>query len=188
MAFNISEFRSKALTSAGARANLFEVSLTGVTAVTGLTDGEFQFSCKASAIPTSTIGVVEVPYFGRNIKVLGNKTFDNWSITVINDEDFKYRNAMENWMAKMSTHVGNKVTVGQTFGSGDNLYGQGVVTHFSKAGTSDVKIATYNFVNIFPVSISEIALEWGSNDTIEEFTVEFGYDYWTHAEASDTTS
>lgn len=188
MAFNINDFRSKALTSAGARANLFEVSLTGVTAVTGLTDGEFQFSCKASAIPTSTIGVVEVPYFGRTVKVLGNKTFENWNITVINDEDFKYRNAFENWMAKMSTHVGNKVLVGQSFGSGDNLYGQGEVKHFSKAGASNVDIATYNFVNIFPVNISSIELAWDTNDAIEEFTVEFGYDYWTHNEASDTLS
>ena len=132
--------------------------------------------------------MVEVPYFGRTVKVLGNKTFENWNITVINDEDFKYRNAFENWMAKMSTHVGNKVLVGQSFGSGDNLYGQGEVKHFSKAGASNVDIATYNFVNIFPVNISSIELAWDTNDAIEEFTVEFGYDYWTHNEASDTLS
>ena len=82
MAFTISEFRGKALNNAGARANLFDVSMTGPTAA-GLNTSEFTFACKAAAIPAMTVTTIDVPYFGRTIKVPGNKTFDNWTVTVI---------------------------------------------------------------------------------------------------------
>ena len=73
---------------------------------------EFTFACKAAAIPAMTVGVVEVPYFGRVVKVPGNKTFDNWTVTIINDEGFHIRNGMEKWMAAMGTHEGNIATIG----------------------------------------------------------------------------
>ena len=178
MAFTISEFRGKALNAAGARANLFDVSITGAT-VAGLTASEFNFSCKGAAIPPMAVGVVEVPYFGRVVKVPGNKTFDNWSVTVINDEGFAIRNGIEKWVASMGTHIGNvQSSASSKLDSG--LYGNAEVVHYGKIGVTSI-LATYNFVNIFPVSVSEIALGWDANDAIEEFTVEFAYDYWTHA-------
>ena len=94
MAFTIDKFRTNALNNSGARANLFDVTITGAT-IAGLTASEFNFSCKGAAIPAQTIGVVEVPYFGRVVKVPGNKTFDNWTVTVINDENFQIRNGFE---------------------------------------------------------------------------------------------
>ena len=94
MAFTISEFRGKALNNAGARANLFDVTMTGASAA-GLNASEFTFACKAAAIPAMTVATVDVPYFGRVVKVPGNKTFENWTVTVINDEEFLIRNAME---------------------------------------------------------------------------------------------
>ena len=172
MAFTISEFRGKALNNAGARANLFDVTMIGAAAA-GLNASEFTFACKAAAIPAMAVGVVEVPYFGRVVKVPGNKTFDNWTVTIINDEGFTIRNGMEKWLATMGTHLGNINSA-----TNENLYGQGTVKQYAKTGGAS--IATYSFVNIFPVNMSEITLGWDANNAIEEFTVEFAYDYWTH--------
>ena len=124
------------------------------------------------------VGVVEVPYFGRVVKVPGNKTFDNWSVTVINDEGFTIRNGFEKWIASMGTHKGNVNTA-----TNENLYGDGIVNQYPKTGGTTA-LATYKFINIFPVNMSEIALGWDSNDAIEEYTVEFAYDYWSHTAGS----
>ena len=180
MAFTIDKFRQTALAKGGARANLFDVTIAGAAATTHLAGGvaEFKFACKAAAIPAMAVGVVEVPYFGRVVKVPGNKTFDNWSVTIINDEGFLVRNGMEKWVASMGTHIGNvQSAVSAKLEAG--LYGNATVQHYGKQGPTD-KIAEYKFVNIFPVSVSEIALGWDANDAIEEYTVEFAYDYWTH--------
>jgi len=178
MAFTISEFRGKALNNAGARANLFDVTMTGAGAA-GLNASEFTFACKAAAIPAMAITAVEVPYFGRVVKVPGNKTFDNWSVTIINDEGFAIRNGFEKWIAAMGTHKENVVAIGGgTTGGTSSLYGSASVSQYAKAGGTALQ--TYSFVNIFPVNMSEIALAWDSNDAIEEFTIEFAYDYWTH--------
>ena len=181
MAFTIDKFRTTALSAGGARANLFEVVISDIDAnlMTAIAVKEFSFACKASAIPAMAVGVVEVPYFGRVVKVPGNKTFDNWSVTIINDEGFLVRNGFEKWVASMGTHIGNvQSSASSALESG--LYGSAEVTHFGKTGATDI-LAVYNFVNIFPVSVSEITLGWDANDAIEEFTVEFAYDYWTHA-------
>ena len=180
MAFTISEFRGKALNNAGARANLFDVTMTGAGAA-GLNASEFTFACKAAQIPAMAVATIDVPYFGRTIKVPGNKTFDNWSVTIINDEGFAIRNGMEKWIAAMGTHEGNVATVGTDFtASGGTLFGNATVSHYDKAGSKT--IAEYKFVNIFPVSLAEITLGWDANDAIEEFAVEFAYDYWTHTD------
>ena len=96
MAFTIDKFRTNALAKGGARANLFDVTMTGASAA-GLNASEFTFACKAAAIPAMTVATIDVPYFGRTIKVPGNKTFDNWSVTIINDEGFAIRNGIEKW-------------------------------------------------------------------------------------------
>ena len=181
MAFSINDFRNTALNNAGARANLFDVGITGaVVAGSALALGtkEFNFACKGAAIPAMAVGVIDVPYFGRVVKVPGNKTFENWTVTVINDEGFLVRNCMEKWVASMGTHIGN-VQSAASSALTSALYGDATVQHYGKKGPTD-KIAEYKFVNIFPVSVSEIALGWDANDAIEEYTVEFAYDYWTH--------
>ena len=181
MPFTIDKFRTNALAKGGARANLFDVTIAGGGATANLLAtgvAEFIFSCKAANIPAMAVGVVEVPYFGRVVKVPGNKTFDNWSVTIINDEGFAIRNGFEKWVASMGTHIGNvQSSASSALESG--LYGSAEVTHFGKTGKDDI-IAVYNFVNMFPVSVGEITLGWDANDAIEEFTVEFAYDYWTH--------
>ena len=186
MAFTIDTFRTNALSAGGARANLFDVTIAGVAATTHLATGvaQFKFACKAANIPAMAVGVVEVPYFGRVVKVPGNKTFENWSVTIINDEGFAIRSGFEKWVASMGTHIGNvQSTASSALESG--LYGAAEVTHFGKTGKDDI-LAVYNFINIFPVSVSEIALGWDANDAVEEFTVEFAYDYWTHKDVVTT--
>ena len=186
MAFTIDTFRQTALSAGGARANLFDVTISDIDSnlLTAIAVKEFKFACKAANIPAMAVGVVEVPYFGRVVKVPGNKTFDNWSVTIINDEGFLVRNGFEKWVASMGTHIGNvQSSASSTLASG--LYGNATVQHYGKEGATS-KIASYNFVNIFPVSVSEIALGWYSNDAIEEYTVEFAYDYWTHANVVTT--
>ena len=186
MAFTIDKFRTGALASGGARANLFEVVISDIDANLMAATGvkEFTFACKAANIPAMAVGVVEVPYFGRVVKVPGNKTFDNWSVTIINDEGFLVRNGMEKWVASMGTHIGNVQSAASSKLEA-GLYGNATVQHYGKQGPAS-KIASYNFVNIFPVSVSEIALGWDANDAIEEYTVEFAYDYWTHANVVTT--
>ena len=180
MAFTIDTFRSTALSKGGARANLFEVELKGVGFFGEIK--EIMFACKAAAIPAMAVATVDVPYFGRVIKVPGNKTFDNWTVTIINDETFSIRNGFEEWIASMGTHIGN-VQSAASSALTSALFGQAEVRHYAKSGPSGdspKSIATYKFENIFPVTMSEITLGWDANDAIEEFTVEFAYDYWQH--------
>ena len=177
MPFTISNFREKVIKDGGgfARPNLFQVSITAAPISTDVASA-FEFECKIASIPTSTIGVIEVPYFGRQVKVPGNRTFDNLSVTVINDEGFDVRNGLETWMARMNGHVSNTQTVDP-----NDLLASMSVIHYGKEGqNTTIGDGVWTFENIFPVSLGEIALDWGSNDTIEEYTVEFAYDYWSH--------
>ena len=177
MSFDISTFRSGGLKLGGARPNLFDVQITGAP-VQAVKDTEFKLLCKIAAIPTSTIGVIEVPYFGRNVKIPGNRTFDNLSVTVMNDEDFKIRNGFEQWMNSLNAHQSNKSDISGA-GQSNNLSGTMVVKHYNRSGAATGN-GEWTFVSIYPVALGEIALDWGSNDTIEEFTVDFAYDYWKH--------
>ena len=102
----------------------------------GLNDSEFSFACKAAQIPSSAVGVVEVPYFGRVVKVPGNKTFENWTVTIINDEGFEIRNAMEKWMASMGTHEGKCSTI--SAGDGNSLW-TGYCKQYPKAGATAIR-------------------------------------------------
>ena len=182
MSFDISKFRSSGIISSGARPNLFDVTITNPPAgVTGL-GTQFPFLCKIAAIPPSTLGVIEVPYFGRNVKVPGNRTFDNLSLTVINDEDFAIRNGIEKYMSLINQHEMNKSAQG---GAGSTALFCGVtIKHYSRTGEATGQ-GVWNFVSAFPVALGEIGLDWGSNDTIEEYTIDFAYDYWQHGEITE---
>ena len=177
MPFSVSTFRTAGIAQGGARPNLFDVQFTNAGGGAVVGTPLMTYLCKIASIPPSTMGVVEVPYFGRMVKVPGNRTFDNLSLTVINDEDMILRNSFEGWMNKMNTHVGN------VSNQPDTLLGSIQVRHYVRGDvTSLASGAAWNFINVFPVALGEIALDWSSNDTIEEFTVDFAYDYWTHGE------
>jgi len=171
MAFNLQEFKGE-FQLEGARPTLFQVELQFPVAL-GIGDAsrKLTFTCKAAQLPGVTTGVIEVPYFGRKIKVAGDKTFQEWTITVINDEDFAVRNSFEIWQRGINSHVGN-VRYDPAYKSVDAR-----IRQFAKDG-SDVPSAEYTMVGVWPSDISPIDVSWESNDAIEEFTVTMNYDWW----------
>jgi hypothetical protein len=178
MAFNVTTFRSEMIGD-GARPNLFEVelqispTLSTYGGTTKLSD-KFRFMCKSAQIPGSTLGVVNVPYFGREVKFVGNRTFADWTVTVINDEDFAIRKFFESWMNGINSNSGNERET--ILAKPSDYVCDALVHQYKKTGA--VKAASYQFVQMFPTDLSAIDLDWGSNDTIEEFTVNFTYQYW----------
>jgi hypothetical protein len=173
MAFNVNQFRSQ-LQSDGARPNLFEVSMPfPAFSLPGNAQTKMTFMCKTAQLPGSTLGVVPVQYFGRELKFVGNRTFADWTVTIINDEDFSVRNAFERWMNGINSHNLNVRNPVAGTPLGYSVDGQ--VTQFGKAGNT---IKKYNFVGMFPTDITPIDVDWGSNDTIEEFSVTLTYQFW----------
>lgn len=170
MAFSINDIRSQ-LALGGARQSLFQVTFQNPANGTGTI--KVPFMCKAAQIPATNLGTIEVPYFGRKIKLAGDRTYDSWTVTVINDEDFLIRNAMEEWSNKINTFLGNL----RAFGSAAPSVYKSVaeVVQFSKTGQP---LRTYRFHGIFPESVTAIDLDWAATDAIEEFQVTFQYDWW----------
>lgn len=175
MTFNINEFRSH-LTFDGARPNYFEVYLTfpGNVLDAGTAATKTTFMGKASHLPGSNIGTVPLYYFGREVKVPGNRTFADWTITVIQDEDFVIRNAFENWMNLINAHGGNIRDPSMVNSLGYSVNAS--VVQYGKVG--DI-IAQYDFVGLYPNDLAPIDLDWQSNDTIMEWTATLSYQYWT---------
>jgi hypothetical protein len=189
---SLSEFKTK-LAGGGARPNLFEVTIpsfpVGVNLGvqgdgTGQFDAEnFTFLCKAAALPASNVAPIDVPFRGRILKVAGDRTFDTWTITVINDENFTHRRAFEAWMqniAQYSDHSGlTNPTDYMTHATVLQL-GRGAVNRETGTGSGGnaQPLAQYKFEDIFPTNISQIDLSYDTSDTIEEFTVEFQVQYW----------
>ena len=180
MAFNVAEFRAN-MVGDGARPNLFSVSLVfPIIASNGsLASSKTTFMAKASQLPGSSIGTVGVNYFGREMKFAGNRTFADWSLTIINDEDFVVRNSIESWMNSINSNVSNVRAPAASRPAGYTT--DATVTQYGKTGEI---LKTYNFVGLFPVDLAPIELDWGSNDAMEEFQVTFAYQYW---EANTTT-
>ena len=174
---NISDFKSK-LIGGGARPNLFEVELTTLPdGVTGWDADSFQFLCKAAALPAQNIASIDVPFRGRIFKVAGDRTIDTWTVTVINDEDFVLRSAFENWtqqIADLTTNLG--ATDPSAYMTNAKVYqlGRGSSkASTSSTGNENVVLKEYEFIDIFPTSVSAIDLSYDTGDTIEEYTVEF---------------
>jgi len=176
MAFNVAEFRSN-LIGDGARPNLFQVTLTFPTLATNGTAAgqQVQFLAKAAQLPGSTVGTVPLYYFGREMKFAGNRTFTDWTLQIINDESFTIRNGVEQWMNSINSHSGNLRSANAS--SPSSYAVDAKVDQYGKTGSI---IQTYNFVGMFPVDLAPIDLDWGSNDTIEEYSVTFAYQYWTN--------
>lgn len=166
MAFNINEMRSQ-LVYGGARQNLFQVRINNPANSSG--DLKTPFMVQAAQIPESQLGVIPVFYFGRQMKLAGDRTFGDWTVTVINDEDFLIRNAMEEWSNRINRLERNVRDI--------NRYkSNATVIQYAKDGTA---IREYRFDGIFPSVIAPIELDWANTDQIESFQVTFTYDYWT---------
>ena len=117
------------------------------------------------------MGTVELPYRGRVLKIAGDRTFEPWTVTVINDEGFKMRNAFEQWSNKISLLAENR----SVYAAPVNYQTSATVRQLGRTG-GDIK--SYKFEGIYPVNISAIDLAWDSNDAAEEYTVEFAVQYW----------
>jgi hypothetical protein len=170
MAFNINEIKAQ-LVGGGARQSLFSVQFNNPANATA--NFKIPFMVRASSIPEARLGNITVPYFGRKINLAGDRVYPEWSVTVINDEDFLVRNALEQWQNQINTFEGNLRSFG---GASPNLYkSDAVVTQYGKAGNT---IRQYTFHGIYPADISAIELDWDATDRIEDFRVTFMYDYW----------
>jgi len=139
--------------------------------------------CKSAALPASNLGVIEVPFRGRTVKISGDRTFDTWSATFFNDKDMKIRGMFEAWLETMNTHETNNAPYFRPKTTNDGYMRDIVVQQMrkdNKSGTgNDVTVLRqYDLKYAFPTSISQIDLAYDSNDQIEEFTVEFQYSYW----------
>ena len=192
----ITAFKSK-LSGGGARPNLFEVEIPSFPEAAGTNtwrtgDNQeadtFKFLCKAASLQASQVTPVEIPFRGRILKVAGDRTFETWSTTIINDENFLIRNAFETWMQGISK---NSNATGASNPSAYMTYalvhqlGRGADQGRSSTGASAAvdgsaiaPLKTYTFFDIFPTTISAIDLSYENTDAIEEYSVEFQVQYW----------
>ena len=135
--------------------------------------------CKSAALPGSNLGVIEVPFRGRTVKIAGDRTFDTWTATFFNDKDFKLRSFFEQWANSINTHDDNTAPL-FTPNKSAGYMGELIVKQLEK-DTSDggSVLREYTLVHCFPTNVSPIDLAYDSNDQIEEFTVEWQYSYFT---------
>jgi hypothetical protein len=190
----ITDFKAK-LAGGGTRANLFELSIPAFpTIVPGWDNDTFTFMAKSGAIPGSNVNPVDVNFRGRSLKVPGDRTYDPWTATIINDENFKIRTAFEAWsnainrmetgtgVTKPLSYTANEIYIKQ-FGRG---YDTGIESSTISNATSNSSfnpIRTYVLHNAWPSNISPIDLSWDSTDQIQTFTVEFHMTHWTAGDA-----
>lgn len=180
MSLKIQEFRSQ-LELDGARPSQFHCELTFPTLAGGVQQ-KFTYSARASQLPGDSVSAIPVFYQGRELKFAGTRTFPEWTVTVVNDEDFIVRNAFEQWMSGMNSHAGNLRA--PAFIKGDGGYQQdGWIRQLGKRG--DV-IKSYKIIGAFPVDLSPIDVDWQAGDAIEEYTVTLAYQWWETADTTDT--
>ena len=192
----LEDFKAR-LIGGGARPNLFEVeinfptfALVGDTPGTGINDDTrsvsdlTQFMCKAAQLPASNIAEIPVPFRGRVLKVAGDRTFDPWTITVINDTDFQIRTAFEKWMNGINKHDDNSGIVTPA-----DYQRDAYVMQFGRAadGSKIPVHKAYRFYGVFPTNVSEIEVSYDNSDVIEEFTVTLQVQWWDALDGNGRT-
>ena len=170
---NVSSFLQ--VVKQGVRPNMFQVDIAFPDTVDA--DGSLvSYMCKSAVLPAANIGVIEVPFRGRTVKIAGDRTFDNWSATFINDKDMRTRSYFEKWLNEINSHEDNTAGI-----IDPATYGRTIVVRQlekdNSAGGDELR--AYKLWYAFPTSASAIDLAYDSNDQIEEFTIEFQYSYWT---------
>ena len=175
MAFSASDFKSN-LAQGGARSSLFSVELLYPSEIKNTPTKKSKFFIKGTTIPASTVGSYDVFYNGKAIKVAGDRSFDTWETTIVNDEDFGIRIALEQWMDLIAEHKLNTRSSEFSIKEGENSsYKKTIkVTQFKKNGE---EAWHYHFIGAFPTALSTISLDWGTQE-IEEFTCTWAYDRW----------
>ena len=149
---------------------------------TGLSDLG-KFTVRAANLPSAQMGIIEVPFRGRVLKIAGDRTFEPWTVTIMNDSKFSLRNAFETWVEKIQAANEN---ITQVTGLGDEQDATGYFADMfvhqlsrdaSKGDKANI-LRSYKFTDVFPSNVSAIDLDFGSNDAVEEFTVELQVQYW----------
>jgi hypothetical protein len=205
----LEDFKARIIGGA-ARPNLFEVELNfpnfsteGTSQSTGNNGRSVselsRFMIKTANLPASNVGVINVPFRGRELKIAGDRTFDVWSITVINDVDFSIRTAFEKWMNAINKHDDNSGLINPSqyqrnaivkqFGRSSLSSAQSNITNptITSSGDQIPVLKAYKFYGIFPTSVSAIDLSYDSSDTIEEFTVDLQVQWWDALDSEGNT-
>ena len=181
----------------GARPNLFECELffpddaiPADSTRDEVTD-KARFLVKAAQLPQSIVTPINIPFRGRNLKIAGDRTFDPWTITVINDVDFSIRNAFERWMNLINKHEDNAGLTDPTSYQRDVFVRQfgrsGVGGPILQSATQMPVLKGYKFFGVFPTNVSDIALSYDSSDSLEEFTVELQVQWWDALDPTGST-
>ena len=192
----LNDFKNR-ISGGGARPNLFECEITFPTNLNlgfggNVLEDVTRFLIKSAQLPASTINVIDIPFRGRNLKIAGDRTFDPWTITIINDTDFKIRNAFEKWMNYMNKHEDNAGVLDPSlYQRNMKVYqlGKAEITegvNFKSAESIKV-LKQYEFYGTFPTSISAIDLSYDQADTIEEFTVDLQVQWWDALDGNNKT-
>ncbi len=168
---SILEFKASLL-SGGARANQFRVTLNFPSFVSGGTSAaqKAQFLCEAASLPGQTVNITPVMYRGREVKLAGERRFDNWQITVINDNDFAIHNAFESWMNIINNR---KENTGLT-----NPLAYTIDLQVEQLDRNGVSLKSYTFADSWPTAVSPIQLNFGDNDNVERFQVDIAYSWF----------
>ena len=178
---NIIDFKSKL--NGGVRPNLYQVDIDfpdrAIGALNGATKGslmgETRYLCRSTSLPTHSQGLIEVPFRGRFLKIPGDRTFEAWTATFYNTSDFNLRAAFENWI-NIANQTDENIGV---VGGLDALFTDVTIRQLSKdsAGGKNSVLRTYRLVDAWPTSVGAINVAFDSNDALEEFDVEFQYQY-----------
>lgn len=205
----LEDFKAR-LIGGAARPNLFEVELNFPSFATQ-TEANAQvnetrtvaelsrFMIKTANLPASSVGVINVPFRGRELKIAGDRTFDVWTITVINDVDFSIRTAFEKWMNAINKHDDNSGLINPAQYQRDAIVKQFGRSSVASAGSNVINptitgsgdqipvLKAYKFYGIFPTAVSAIDLSYDSTDTIEEFTVDLQVQWWDALDSQGNT-
>ena len=174
---NISNFKDTF--RGGVRPNQFLINFFGVQALPSQSI-DTSLIAKASSIPASVIGNVDVPYLGRQLKVPGDRTFEDWTITCFADGQLAARSTFERWMQQIQSHADPVRSIGA-----NQVYGNAYVTQLDRNGNS---LVTYVMQDIYPTNVAAIDLDWGTNDSVEEFQVTFAINNWYNSDLPEPTA
>ena len=189
MATNLNNFLTKI--GEGVKPNMFVVDVNWPSTLQNAPSGDnkdlVNLLCKSTALPASNIGVIEVPFRGRTVKISGDRTFDTWTATFFNDKDFKIRSYFEKWLEQINTHEMNNAPLFVPTNGTQGYMADVKVKQMRKDSTdSGSVLRQYDLRHAFPTNVSQIDLAYDSNDQIEEFSVEFQYSYFTAGAGNDS--
>lgn len=182
MPFQLNEFRN-ALQHGGARPSQFDMDIVWPSGLqASVARAKFPFMCQIAEIPAATVGVVTVPYFGRRLYYAGDREFEPLTVTIINDEDFVIRHALEEWMRAITAHsfTTSEFTgsIASSRGGAFSYATRAQVRQLSRNSNGTGPQQRYVFEGLFPINVGAIPLDWSKYDAIEDFTCQFRYQWW----------